>query len=427
MKYSIKSDYFDESKNNGDKKKYLYIFIALILIIIAFFIGLYYSQKNEVLKEFAKDEVVFLGKITGKYNQPQGKLVQDIDFNLFWEVWDTLKIDYVDQEKVNEKQMFYGALQGMVASIGDPYTVFLDPSKTREFEEDMSGSFEGIGAEIGIRDEILTIIAPLEGTPADKAGLLSGDKVYAINNETTMGVSIDEAVRRIRGPKGTEVILTIGRDKMDEVKDYSIKRDVIIIESIKTEMRKDGIFYLRISSFNDDTLNLFKKAVNDIISENPKGIILDLRNNPGGYLDTSVELASEWIEEGVIVNEEFDKEQKNEYLARGKARLKDFETVVLINRGSASASEIMAGALQDYKKAILVGEQTFGKGSVQILEEFSDGSTAKITVAKWMTPEGRDINKEGITPDVIVELTLEDYQENKDPQLEKAVELINSK
>ncbi|MBU0619897.1 S41 family peptidase [Patescibacteria group bacterium] len=412
-------------KNNKFYAKIISAILVLVVMLVCFGAGMYMSMTNKVMEELAKEEVVYLGKITGKYNKDsKGGLTQDIDFNLFWDVWDTVKANYVDKGKINEKEMFYGALSGMVASLKDPYTIFMDPKIAQEFENDLSGKFEGIGAEIGIKDDILTIIAPLSGMPADLAGLKAGDKIYAINDEITAGISIDVAVRKIRGPKDTEVVLTIYRNGAGKPEDIKIKRGVITIQSVKTELNDENIFVIKIINFNNDTFNLFNKAVREVMSKNPKGIILDLRNNPGGYLDTAIEIASEWIETGVVVTEQFSEENKNDYLARGRARLKDYPTVILVNQGSASASEIVAGALQSHKKAKIIGMKTFGKGSVQTLKEFQDGSSVKITVAKWLTPDGACINDNGIIPDEEIDFIIEDYNSNKDPQMERATEII---
>ncbi|MDD5290841.1 MAG: S41 family peptidase [Patescibacteria group bacterium] len=441
MLYTIKSKYVDEGKKGKWLKRISLVILVLILMAASFGSGLYISQKSEIIKKLAETEAVYLGSLIGKYGQGRDDILnQDVNFNLFWEVWDTLEKEYVDKGKLNDKAMFYGALNGLVASVGDPYTVFMDPKFSREFEDDLAGTFEGIGAEIGIRKEALTIIAPLDGTPAQKAGLQPGDKIYSINGEITANMTVDEAVAKIRGPKGTNVTLTIVREGNDAPRDIVITRSVITVKSVKTETlssagaqgdqeeKKDNdIFVLEISNFNNDTLDLFNKAVQEILSKNPKGIILDLRNNPGGYLDTAIELASEWVESGAIVTEKSSEENKNEYLSRGRARLKDYPTVVLVNRGSASASEILAGALRDYKKATIVGEQTFGKGSVQTLREFGDGSSIKITVAKWFTPNGDSIDDVGIKPDIEVEMTDKDYEEDKDPQMDKAIEILKGK
>ena len=417
-------------KEKKEKRKICWskIFGLVILIAFAFVAGVILAQKSEIVRQFTLKKVEYTGQVLNEYGLiPKDKLSKDVDFNLFWNVWDLLHKQYVDKGNLNEKKMFYGAMRGMVAALGDPYTVFMDPKNAEEFANDLAGIFEGIGAEIGIRKEILVIIAPLVDTPAAKAGLKAGDKIYAIDGVSTAGMTVDEAVNKIRGPKDTEVILTISRDGIAKAKDVKIKRGVIVVKSVNTESRSDGIFVIKITNFNNDTLYLFKQAVSKIIEANPKGIILDLRNNPGGYLDTAVEVASEWIEDGNIVTEKFTEEKKNEYLARGRARLKDFSTVVLVNQGSASASEIVAGALKDFGKATIIGKETFGKGSVQTMEELSDGSSVKITVAKWLTPKGNCINDHGIMPDIIVELTEEDYTNLKDPQLDKAIEMLRGK
>lgn len=350
----------------------------------------------------------------------------ELDFNLYWEVWNNVKANYVDKIKISDKELFYGSLKGIAESTGDPYTVFMDPSETKEFNDDLAGTFEGIGAEIGMRDDITTVVTPLDETPAKKAGLLPGDKIYAVNGEPTIGLSVSEVVKKIRGPKDTKVKLTIIRNNGKPF-DLEITRGVIIVKSVKTEMRSDGVYVIRISNFNDDTYSLFLAAVDDILMKKPKSIILDLRNNPGGYLDTSIRIASEWIEAGPVVVEQLNDNRRQEYPAEGLARLKDFKTVVLVNGGSASASEILAGALRDYKKATLIGETTFGKGSVQALRDLSDGSTLKVTIAKWLTPAGDFINEKGIEPEIKVELTVDDINKNKDPQMDKAFEILKKK
>lgn len=404
------------------------ILLSLILLSASFGGGMFFAQKNEFIKQASIKEAVYAGQVYNKYiTAPANKLTQDVDFNLFWNVWDMLRKDYVDRDKLDDKKMFYGALKGLVESTGDPYTVFMEPKIAKEFSDDLAGTFEGIGAEIGKKDNIITIVAPLADMPAEKAGLQSGDQIYAINGESTAGLSTDEAVNKIRGPKGTEVTLTIFRKGFEKTKDFKITRQTILVKSVKTEMGDDKIFVITITNFNDDTSELFKQAAAEAIEKNPKGIILDLRNNPGGYLETAIDVASEWVDQGMIVAEQFSPEKKNEYSHRGRARLKDFPTVVLVNQGSASASEIVSGALKDNGKATIVGMKTFGKGSVQTLEEMQDGSSVKITVAKWLTPKGYNINYEGIAPDVEVDLTLEDYNKSIDPQMNKAVEILMKK
>jgi carboxyl-terminal processing protease len=425
-------DKIEDMKKYTEKKPFyknglFFLFLLIFFSAAAFIGGMMFAVRNDVVKEIARKDLTYIGQITGKYTQDKnGILAKDVDFNLFWDVWKKLEELYVDKDKINEKVMFYGAIKGLVASVGDPYTVFMEPIIAKEFSDDLAGTFEGIGAEVGIKNDILTIISPLPDMPAEKSGLKAGDKVYAIDNEPTSGLSVDEAVRKIRGPKDTNVILTILRDGAEATKDYTITRGAIAIKSIITTERDDGIFVIKVTNFNNDTEILFNEAIATVIEKKSKGIILDLRNNPGGYLETAIEMTSEWIEKDVVVIEKFSDDKKNEYLSRGRARMKNIPTVVLVNEGSASASEIVAGALQDKHQGKIVGQQTFGKGSVQTLENFGDGSSLKVTVAKWLTPNGRSINEEGIMPDVTVDYTLENYEKDEDPQFDKAVEMIKS-
>jgi len=399
----------------GNLKKRIGI---LVFVLIIFFGGYLFGQQNA--KNYFKPLA---------YNSVESKEIAEedrVDFNLYFEVWNSIKENYVEKIKISDKDLFYGSLKGIAEATGDPYTSFLDPEESREFNEDLSGKFEGVGMEVGIRNEIVTVISPLDGTPAQKAGVMAGDKIYAVDNQSTIGLSLDDVVSKIRGPKGTEVTLTIIRGE-EKPFDLKITRGLIVVESVKTELRDDNIYVIRISNFNEDTEFLFYNAVNEILEKNPEGIILDLRNNPGGYLDTAINLASKWIEDGIIVAEQLNDNKREEYMARGIAQLKDYQTVVLVNGGSASASEILAGALRDYKKAEIVGTTTYGKGSVQALKELSDGSNLKITVAKWLTPAGDYIDEKGIDPNIEVELTMDDVNNDRDPQLDKAIELIFNK
>jgi carboxyl-terminal processing protease len=424
----VKHQFMFKSKKCKISKKVLIVIAFLVAIFISFGAGIYFSGRNEIVKKIATKEALYLGKLTGKYSEvPSGEISQDVDFEIFWDVWDKLQKNYVDQDKLSDKKMFYGALAGLVSSLEDPYTVFMNPKDAKDFDDDLAGTFEGIGAEIGIKDDILTIIAPLPDTPADKAGLRSGDKVYAIDGESTAGITIDEAVEKIRGPRGTDVVLSVFHEGDSGVHDVTITRGVIVVKSVYTETLDNNIFKIEVSNFNEDTKQLFDEAVLKILQNNPKGIILDLRHNPGGYLDTAIEMASEWVEDGAVVYEQYTDGYKLAHESRGRALLKDFETVVLVNQGSASASEIVSGALQDYDEATIIGRHTFGKGSVQSLVNLDDGSSIKITIAKWLTPDGRSINDEGVMPDFKVDLTKEDYEGDKDPQLEAAIEYLLGK
>ena len=337
----------EENTKSKKVKKIIWVISVIILLWLSFGAGAYLTGKNEVLQQLAVKEVVYVGELLGKYQEIKpGTISQDIDFDLFWEVWDAIEETYVDRDDLNEKVLFYGALKGLVSSIGDPYTVFMDPKIAREFQDDLKGTFEGIGAEIGIKNDVLTIIAPLPDMPAEKAGLRAGDLVLAIDENSTMGISIDEAVGKIRGPKDTDVVLAIKREGEDKVREITITRGKIVVSSVRTEFRDDGLYLIKITNFNDDTKRLFDKAVREIIENNPEGIILDLRNNPGGYLDAAIEISSEWVEDSVVVSEKYSDGRIIEHLARGRARLKDFPAVILVNQGSASASEIVAGAIQ---------------------------------------------------------------------------------
>jgi len=406
------------------------IVLVLVLMLLSFAAGTYLAGKNKVIASLANKESVYLGKVTGKYGTDTGgRLSRDVDFNLYWEVWDDLMSKYVDKDKINEKKMFYGSLSGLAASLGDPYTVFFNPQDSQTFNNDLSGTFEGIGAEVGMRDNTITIIAPLSGMPAEKAGIKAGDKIISINGSSTLNMTIDQAVEQIRGPKGTKVTLTIFRQGFKETKDFIITRDTIYVKSVKTELRPDGIFVITVSNFNEDTTSLFSAAVAEAVKDRPKGLVIDLRDNPGGFLDSAVSLASWWVPSGKLVVSEksTDPAENNQYDSSGVQQLNKFPTVVLVDGGSASASEILSGALKDYGLAKIVGEKTFGKGSVQSLETLSDGSLLKVTVAKWFTPKGCSINDQGITPDIIATTSDAAINAGQDPQLDTAVEILLNK
>jgi carboxyl-terminal processing protease len=408
-------------------KKIGVIAVLLVFLGATYSLGFYFGNyKNKTVNGVSRLNEKMLAYSENATATTTVSSDDNFDFNLYWEVWDNIKTNYVNKNKIKDKDLFYASLKGLAQATNDPYTVFMDPKEAKEFSDDLAGTFEGIGAEVGMRNDIITVIAPLDGMPAQKAGLLAGDKIYAIDGKSTIGLTVNDAVKNIRGPKNTKVVLTIIRGK-DKPKDITIVRNVIVVKSVKTEIRPDGIMVIKVSNFNDDTAGLFDQAVALAVAKNPKGIILDLRNNPGGYLDTAVSLASEWIEGGVVVAEQFNGNKRNEYPSNGKARLKNFKTIVLINGGSASASEILAGALRDYKKATVVGETSYGKGSVQTLKDLSDGSSLKVTIATWMTPAGDYINEKGIKPQIEVKLTESDINKNLDPQFNKALELLKVK
>ena len=400
-------------------RRYLLFFSVAVLIIGSFWLG-YARGKNAVQAEnqsFPLDQTV----IKNKDNK-------EIDFSLFWKTWDFLKEKYVDKNSLDAQKLVYGAIKGMLKATGDPYTTFFDPEETKSFAQDMEGSFQGIGAELGIKDDILTVIAPLDDSPAAKAGLRSGDKILKIGDKSTMDIAIDEAVDLIRGKKGTTVALTILHQDEQTTKEIIITRDTITVKSVKLEFKEGDIAYLKINKFGEDTDKEFDAATNAIIAKGSKGITLDLRNNPGGFLDKSVDVASRMIPKGkIVVMEENNSGQRDILYTEGGDKLSSIPMVALINEGSASASEILAGALRDNQKIQLIGKKSFGKGSVQELISLPQNTSVKITIAKWLTPNGDSIMEKGINPDIEVELTSDDFTNNRDPQLDKALEIIKEK
>jgi len=385
-------------------------FVPIILVIVIL-VGVGFSSG------------FYFGKSQCKICPPE-----ELDFSLFWQAWHKLQENFVNKEKFDIQKMIYGAISGMVKSLEDPYTVFFNPEETERFKQDISGRFEGVGMEIGIKKGQLQVIAPLEGTPAQKAGIRAGDKILKINDTLTSDLTVDEAVNLIRGPKDTEVTLTISREEWETPKEFKITRAVIEIPSLKLEVKDSNIVYLKLYQFTEKASFDFNKTAIDILNSPAQKIILDLRNNPGGYLEVAQDIAGWFLEKGqVVVIEDFGKEKKQEvYKVQGNSLLLSYPIVVLINQGSASASEILAGALRDNRDIKLIGEKSFGKGSVQELEKLREGSSLKITIANWLTPKGKLITDVGLEPDIKVEMTEEDYEQGKDPQLDKAIEIIKN-
>ena len=375
-----------------------------------------------------------LGKKTSKIINVRGIANIDnktsADFGIFWETWSAIHQNYLRDSEVPEKERVYGAVQGLVRSLGDPYSEFFKPEDAKKFEEDISGSFGGIGAEIGSKDGFIVIVSPLKNSPAERAGLKPGDKILMINSTSTEGMSVVEAVKLIRGEVGTEVKLTILREKEEKPKEIKIIREIIQVPTLDYEV-KDGILIVKLYSFNTNAEELFYKAVVDgFLRQKAQGLVLDLRNNPGGFLDVAVDLAGWFLKKGTLVVKEVTREKNNggnNHLANGNGALKDIPVVVLVNKGSASASEILAGALQIQRGVKLVGEETFGKGTVQRLIKLSDGSSLKITVANWVLPNGQILEGNGLKPDIEVKTNNEE-QDSKDtkndPQLQKALEVV---
>jgi carboxyl-terminal processing protease len=403
-----------------NKKSTAKSYATVFLIIVAFFGGWYVGNGRGDAEGGGPKSVVNVGTVPSDHKG-------DVDFQIFWDLWNEVKASYVEQP-VDEVKLFYGAMRGMMSGLGDPYSDFFDPATAAAFDQELSGSFSGIGVEIGKRNGGLVIIAPLEGSPGEKAGLKAGDLVLTIDKTDALNMSLDEAVSRIRGAEGTSVVLTVLSKNDDEARELSITRQKIEHTGMRWEYLADGIVHVKFSSFDQDTEQLLNQLVREIEQKpDVRGLVIDMRNNPGGFLEMSIEAASEWVEQGVIVRERDFTGTERQHQARGRARLAHLPTVVLINEGSASAAEILAGALQDYKLATLVGKTSFGKGSVQKYESLPDGSAYKLTVARWYTPLERAINEVGIKPDIEVELSEEDFNNDKDPQLDKALEILRAK
>jgi len=414
-------------------------FLSYLLIAVAAFglgFTLYKPYQSWAAPTTKFAVAVTSTQVKGVNTAPPSDIAVPADFKQFWELWRDLRDRYY-QQPVDEKKMLYGAMTGLAESLGDPYTAYFEPTTAKEFSDSLQGKFEGIGAEIGIKDDQLQVIAPLPDSPAEKAGLKAGDAILKIDKADTMSMSVEKAVSLIRGKKGTTVTLSIGRYKTEKdakgkdkkvptIQDVTITRDTISIKSVRVKFLRDGIALIEISSFNQDTSELFDKAVDEVLHKDPKGLILDLRNDPGGYLDRSIAVASAWVGDNIVVKERRQGKIVDQYRGTETARLKNIPTVVLVNGGSASASEIVAGALQDYKAAKILGTKTFGKGSVQDYTEYADKSAVKITIAEWLTPNGRSINKLGIEPDVKIEPNQNDNAD-RDSQLDKALELLTGK
>lgn len=367
-------------------------------------------------------------KVTISRAIPQDR--RDVDFGLFWKIWDTIDSSYYDSSKIVPQKMVYGAISGMVSALGDPYTSFLPPEENKVVEEDLSGSFEGVGIQIGFKGKQLAVIAPLPGSPAEKQGVKAGDFIIGIKDEskgietTTNGINLNDAVKIIRGKKGTKVTLYLTRDDSSETITKEIEREALDVPSvITTFIENDTVAHIKLLKFGADTDTEWAKAVKEVVDHKPQvaGIVLDLRNNPGGYLQSSVDIAGEFLKIGSVVVIEDKGETKNEFKTDRSGKFGKMKTVILVNRGSASASEILAGALSEQQGVKLVGEKSFGKGTIQEPLQLEKGSSLHITVAKWLTPKGNWVHDKGLTPDVEI-LDKEDTTE--DEQLLEALKLL---
>lgn len=405
--------------------------VAAILLAAVFSIGFYSGLKTSPESQVAK--------IINAAPQISADR-EEVDFSEFWHAWNIAERKYVNIDKVKRRDMVYGAISGMVKALGDPYSVFFNPEESKIFKSAIEGAFEGVGMEIGIRKEILTVVAPLKGSPAERSGIRAGDKILKIDDKITPDLTVEEAVRLIRGPKGTKVKLTIARNGDEESRVIEIERDVIKIPTINTETKelvaqKGGekkeedlgdIFVIRLYNFSENSPSNFRNALREMIEKKRGKLIIDLRNNPGGFLEAAVDIASWFLPQGdVVVTENYGGREENKtHRSKGYNIFKNLPMVVLVNQGSASASEILAGALKDHGKAKLIGEKTFGKGSVQEFLPLTADTSIKITVAKWLTPNGYSISEGGLAPDIEIKPAKEDISAGRDPVMEKAIEVL---
>lgn len=390
---------------------------AVVIVFAAYFFG------------FHSGELAVPSRYTVQNIANKEPRMSDADFNIFWDAWKTVTDKYVGRKTIDPQKMVYGAVEGMVASLKDPYTSFFTPDQSKMLEDDINGSFTGIGAEIGFKKGILTVIAPLKDSPAKKAGLQASDKILKIDGVSTGELALEAAVTKIRGERGTKVVLNILREGFTEPRDFSITRDTITVPLVELRMERGGIAYIQLFNFLGDVDSEFQKVARQATAQGAKKVVLDLRNNAGGFLDSAIETASFFIPEGeVVAIEDFGNtgDTRNEFRSKGYRYFQKMPVVVLIDGGSASAAEIVAGALKDARHVPLVGEKTFGKGSVQEVVNLSNGTSIKITVAKWLTPSGASIHEQGIEPTIKIEMTQKDRDAGADPQLAKALEVARN-
>lgn len=394
------------------------IFIPLVTLVLGWQLGAEYQHQKYT--ELMGTEIP-----NGTVSDPE----TEVDISLMWSVWRLLIQHYVNPEDLNATNMVYGAIEGMVGGVGDPYTAFMSPKENKAFQDALQGHLEGIGAELTQKENIVMVVAPLKGSPAAAAGLKPEDIIIEVDGQSTEGWDLSEVVTKVRGPKGTDVSLKVFRSGETAPLEFTITRQEITVPSVEfsvKESAKGPIGYISLNQFGEDSIKEVREALDSHLKANVKGIVLDLRYNGGGYLDGATELVSLFLKEGMVVSVERRDGEPEVQSVSGNTMAPDIPLVVLVNEGSASAAEIAAGALKDHKRATIIGKKTFGKGTVQEVINLPGGSSLRVTIAKWLTPNGTDIGKEGIHPDIEVELTKEDVEAEKDPQLEKALETVSA-
>lgn len=402
---------------NPEKNQNPQIFPKFIIAVFLFVLGIWIGRNVDIpfFPESNSPKYGVLNRLSSKDN---------IDFATFWEAWDELNATYLNKKDLTGEELLQGAINGMISAAGDPYTSYFDPESNTSFNNELSGTFEGVGMELGIRDGNLVVIAPLDDSPAQKAGILAGDRIVEIDGKDATKYNIGDAVSKIRGKANTKIKVTLTREGRDKPFELELTRATISVKSIKRKYEGE-IAVVTVTRFGDNTKSEWNETVNELLTKGTKKLVLDLRNNPGGRLDTAIEIAGEFVKQkDSVVQQEDSDGKRQQFYPKTEGRLQGLEVFVLINKGSASASEIVAGALQDYQKAEILGETSFGKGTVQAVTDLKDGSGLHITVAKWLTPKGNWVHGKGVKPNIEVALSEAELTAGEDPQLKRALILL---
>ncbi len=408
-------------KTDSDKKGLLTTIAAIsAMFLVVFGFGVMIGSNHLPASSF------MLGA-TGVHGQEKGK-DKDVDFESFWKAWSILENNFIDADEWANDEKLHGAIRGLAYSTGDPYTEFFPPREAKEFNEDLNGKFEGIGMRVDVKNSLITVVAPLKESPAENAGVMPGDIILKIDEESTEGMDIGDAVKLIRGEKGTTVVLTMWRESARSEVEIPVIRDVITVPAIEHELRPDGVFVIEILQFDDTVSEQFDIAVKKFVASNSKKLIIDVRSNPGGYLDEANKIISRFLTPDSVIVRSQGRTENDQEVYRSKRGYQvigdDVEIVVLIDGGSASASEILAAALSEHDKATLIGTPTFGKGSVQEIIPVTNDTYLKVTIREWLTPDGNSISEDGLSPDIEVPYTAEDREADRDPQLDEAVKFL---